>query len=66
MSKHYKIEWKFLEGDIGWYRSAEKIIRSEKEKDEFLASLVDNPQVYLIHLTTYECIVHRDAVRKER
>lgn len=65
MNKHYKIEWKFLEGDIGVYRSTETIIRSEAEKDEFLANLVNNPRVYLIHLTTYECIIHREPQRRE-
>ena len=55
----YKVEWKYLEGEIGFYAHKEKWFRSKQEVDNLLEKLYNDPRVYLIHLTTQECLLQR-------
>jgi hypothetical protein len=55
----YKVEWKYLEGEIGFYAHKEEWLRSKQEADKLLEELYNDPRVYLIHLTTEECLLQR-------
>jgi hypothetical protein len=55
----YKVEWKYLEGEGGFYAHKEDWLRSKQEVDILLEKLYNDPRVYLIHLTTQECLVNR-------
>jgi hypothetical protein len=55
----YKVEWKYLEGEIGFYAHKEEWLRSKQEVDILLEKLYNDPRVYLVHLTTQECLIHR-------
>jgi hypothetical protein len=55
----YKVEWKYLEGEIGFYAHKEERLRSKQEADTLLEKLYNDPRVYLVHLTTEECLIHR-------
>ena len=57
----YKIEWKYLEGTGGFYAHKEVRLRSKQEVDNLLEELYNDPRVYLVHLTTEECLVHREG-----
>lgn len=59
----YKVEWKYLEGEGGFYAHKEQLLYSKQEVDTLLEELYNNPCVYLVHLTTQECLVHRESKR---
>lgn len=56
----YKVEWEYLEGEIGFYAHKEEWLHSKQEVDNLLEKLYNNPCVYLVHLTTQECLLHRE------
>ena len=57
----YKVEWNYLKGEIGVYTHKDQWLHSKQEVDTLLEELYNNPRVYLVHLTTQECLVHRQG-----
>lgn len=55
----YKVEWKYFEGEGGFYAHKEERFRSKQEVDNLLEKLYNDPRVWLVRLITEECLVHR-------